>query len=378
MQLQTQVSKWKADPFSLSSVKELPQCGVIQYARKIASIPARNDYRAETFEIDGSFYVMVVSYNDGSKHGIDSIIYRFDGNALEIYQSVATNGARDAKYFEINGQRYLAIAQYYGDRTSLGYGVNSQILKWRNKRFEHIQSLPTKGAYSVAHFNIENDTFIAFANLYDNSHSVNSHVYKWISGQFVLFQSIPSLGAISIKYFQIGNLQFIVIAHHYTGSTYNTDSKIYLWSGAQFEIFQSISTFGAYDVETFTSNQFTFILFANNYNQNTKSNNIDSIVYIWNGVKFEEFQSIASKGATDFQAFSACDKTYVAIANNYDGSSGEISSVIYNVNGAGLQPYQHITVANIIRWSAFTYGNSTYLFAGPSTTKISYLFKWVG
>ena len=363
---------------SIVIVLELPQCGVIQYARKIASIPARNDYRAETFEIDGSFYVMVVSYNDGSKHGIDSIIYRFDGNALEIYQSVATNGARDAKYFEINGQRYLAIAQYYGDRTSLGYGVNSQILKWRNKRFEHIQSLPTKGAYSVAHFNIENDTFIAFANLYDNSHSVNSHVYKWISGQFVLFQSIPSLGAISIKYFQIGNLQFIVIAHHYTGSTYNTDSKIYLWSGAQFEIFQSISTFGAYDVETFTSNQFTFILFANNYNQNTKSNNIDSIVYIWNGVKFEEFQSIASKGATDFQAFSACDKTYVAIANNYDGSSGEISSVIYNVNGAGLQPYQHITVANIIRWSAFTYGNSTYLFAGPSTTKISYLFKWVG
>ncbi|XP_062504466.1 thrombospondin-type laminin G domain and EAR repeat-containing protein-like [Corticium candelabrum] len=159
---------------------------------------------------------MVVSQNDDSKYGIDSIIYSFDGNALEIYQSVPTDGAIDAKYFEINRQRYLAIAQYYGDRTSLEYGVNSQILKWRNKRFEHIQYLPTKGAFSVAHFNVENDTFIAFANHYDSSYSVNSHVYKWISGQFVLFQSIPSLGAISIKYIQIGNLHFIAIAHHYT------------------------------------------------------------------------------------------------------------------------------------------------------------------
>ena len=357
----------------IANFLELPQCGVIQYARKIASIPARNDYRAETFEIDGSFYVMVVSYYDGSKYGIDSIIYSFDGNALEIYQSVPTDGARDAKYFEINGQRYLAIAQYYGDRTSLGYGVNSQILKWRNKRFEHIQYLPTKGAHSVAHFNVENDTFIAFANYYDSSYSVNSHVYKWRSGQFVLFQSIPSLGANSIKHLQIEDLHFIVIAHHYTGSTHNTDSKIYLWSGAQFEIFQSIPTFGANDVETFTSNQFTFILFANYYNQNTKSYNVDSIVYIWNGVKFEKFQSIATKGASDFQVFSACDKTYVAIANHYAGSSA-----IYNVNGAGLQYYQHVIVSVIYRWSAFTYGNSTYLFAGPSTTDLSYLFKWVG
>ena len=190
------------------------RCGPIQYARRIVSLPARSDYRAEAFKIDGFMYVMVVSYHDGSKYGIDSIIYRFDGETLTRYQSVQTDGAKDAKYFEMRGQRYLAVAQYHGDRTSLGYRVKSQLYKWNGRKFVHFQAFHTRGAYDVEFFTIGNDSFLAFANYYDTSHSTDSHVYKWSSNQFVLFQSIPTLGAIAITHIHLGNSHFLAIAHH--------------------------------------------------------------------------------------------------------------------------------------------------------------------
>ena len=115
------------------------------------------------------------------------------------------------------------------------------------------------------------------------------------------------------------------------------------------------------------------------YNKATKNHNIDSKFYVWNGKEFEEFQSISTKGATDIEVFTVCDKQYVAVANNYDGGSSNIPSVIYEVGRAGLISYQQVTVDHIIRWSAFKNGNDTFLFGGPnSSSKTSYLFKWVG
>jgi hypothetical protein len=324
---------------------------------------------------------MVVSYYDGSTRGIDSIIYRFDGEVLTRYQTVQTDGALDAEYFEIRGQRYLAIAQHYGERTSLGYNVKSQLYKWNGRRFVHFQALPTRGAMDVEFFNIGNSSFLAFANQYDSSHSTDSHVYKWSSEQFqfVLFQAIPTLGASSIAFIRLENYHFLAIAHKTSGSTYNIDSKVYLWSGAQFELFQSIPTFGAHDVEMFSNGPFTFLGFANYYNDVSKKHTIDSKIYIWNGKEFEEFQSIPTKGATDIEVFTVCNKQYVAVANNYDGSSTNIPSAIYEVGHAGLNLYQQVTVDQVIRWSSFTHGNDTFLFGGPnSSSKKSYFFKWVG
>lgn len=356
------------------------RCGTIQYARRISTLPAKQDFRAESFEIDGFFYVMVVSHHDGNSRGIDSIIYRFDGDTLTRYQSVQTDGATDAIYFEMEGERYLAVAQMYGDRTSLKHRVKSQIYKWNGSQFIRFQALPTAGATTVEYFIIGGYCFLAFANSYNTSISIaNSQVYKWTSDLFVLFQSIPTSSAHGIIHIEIADSHFLAIANHNSRSTYNIDSMIYRWSGAQFEIFQSIPTQGAHDVETFSLGQFTFIGFANYYNSATKSSNTDSTFYIWNGNEFEEFQSIPTRGATDLQVFKACDRQYVAVSNRQDGGKTDIPSVIYEVAGSGLRPYQTVTVPQIQRWSTFQYGNDTYLFGGPNShTKKSYMFKWVG
>lgn len=320
---------------------------------------------------------MIISYYDGSKYRTDSVIYRFDGEILTRYQSVQTDGAIDAKYFQMRGQRYLAIAQHRGD--SLGYKVKSHLYKWNGRKFVHFQVFATRGAFEVEFFNIGNNSFLAFASYYDSSYSTDSHIYKWSSDQFVLFQAIPTLAATALVHIQLGNTHFLAIAQHYSGSTHNTDSKVYRWSGAQFEIFQSIPTFGAYDVEIFGNGPFTFIAFSNYYNAASKKHSINSKIYIWNGKEFEDFQSIPTKGATDMEVFMVCDKQYVAVANNNDGRSSNIPSAIYEVGRAGLNLYQEVTVDRIVRWSSFKHGNDTFLFGGPnSSSKNSYLFKWVG
>lgn len=130
----------------------------------------------------------MANYYDGTHH-LDSTIYQWNGKLFDTFQKVSTNGATHFTYFEIHGEHYLAVANYYDGST---HSTNSVIYKWSSTKFNKFQDIPTEGAMGCTAFVINNDTFISFANYYNSrhNHSVQSTVFKWSGEHFAKFQSL--------------------------------------------------------------------------------------------------------------------------------------------------------------------------------------------
>ena len=80
---------------------------------------------------------MANSYNSLSNSVVaDSRIYRynsfyssFDAEALSPFQAIQTRSAFDLEFFEIGGEKYLAVANHYNEFNS--YCTDSKIYKSR-------------------------------------------------------------------------------------------------------------------------------------------------------------------------------------------------------------------------------------------------------
>merc|ERR1711924_239056 len=109
--------------------------------------------------------------------------------------------------------------------------------------------ISTTDARDWESFEISGEQYLAVANADGN---IYSKVYKWNGARFVEFQSIPTRGARSWESFEISGEHYLAVANTRDGSgSYNTDSKIYKWNGTRFDEFQSIATNSAYDWESF-------------------------------------------------------------------------------------------------------------------------------
>ena len=62
---------------------------------------------------------------------------------------------------------------------------------------------------------------------------------------------------------------------------------------------------------------------------------INSIIYEYSFVtkQFVPYQTIATRGGYDWEAFQMNGQQYLAVANNFDGTLREINSAIYDVTG---------------------------------------------
>lgn len=67
-----------------------------------------------------------------------------------------------------------------------------------------------------------------------------------------------------------------------------------------------------------------------------------------------EYQSIPTDSAMDWEAFTIDGNTYLAVANSYNGSSHNIDSKIYKWNGISFAEYQSIPTNSAMDWEAFT------------------------
>ena len=118
----------------------------------------------------------------------------FDGVSFILFQSIATNGAYDWQYFNINGQSYLALAN---SDNGTNIAINSQIYKFSSSSSSSTAS-GLGGSTSPA--------------------------------SFVLYQSIPTNGAVNWNYFTINNQNYLVVANNGNGRS-NTTSSIFALSG---------------------------------------------------------------------------------------------------------------------------------------------------
>ncbi|MDL1982895.1 MAG: hypothetical protein LWX54_01665 [Deltaproteobacteria bacterium] len=244
---------------------------------------------------------------------------------FETQQAIATIGAMDWESFEISGETYLAVANYYNDSS---YNVDSRIYKWNGTSFVEIQAVATNGAHDWESFEIGGETYLAVANYYNGStRNINSEIYKWNGTSFVEFQAVPTNGAMDWESFEISGETYLAVANYYNDSSYNVDSRIYKWNGTSFVEIQAVATNGAHDWESFEIDGETYLAVANQYNGSIY--NINSRIYKWDGTAFVEFQAIATLGALDWESFEIGGETYLAVANYRNDSTCIINSRIY-------------------------------------------------
>ena len=95
--------------------------------------------------------------------------------------------------------------------------------------------------------------------------------------------------------------------------------------------FQSIPTSGALDWEYFSINNQSYLAVANQFNGTNYS--INSQIFKFDGTRFVPFQSIPTSGAADWEYFSINNQSYLALANTQNGTSYNTKSQIFKFNG---------------------------------------------
>ena len=132
------------------------------------------------------------------------------------------------------------------------------------------------------------------------------------SYRFVELQEILTSGARGWQPLSMSGIQYMVVSNE------NTDAKIYRWHDASstFLEMQSISTKGAWGWAAFSMNGIQHLAVSNHYDGS--SYDLDSKVYKWDDASssFLEMQSIPTKGASGWAAFSIDGVQHLAVANH--------------------------------------------------------------
>ena len=291
------------------------------------TLPTIGAYGLEYFSIAGKHFLAVANYYNG-KFQLDSVVFQWNGKRFIVFQKIPTNGGNYISFLSINREEYLVVVNYRGRST---FSTKSVIYKWSGGKFNKFQQLTAHaGAMGCVAFEINNITFIAFANYYNSrqKYSVHSTVFKWSGGHFVKLRSLQTYGARDVKSVNINGHTFLAYANYYSGSSYNIDSFIYKWGGNKFVLFQSIPTRGAIAWHPFVISGQTYLGVANHYG-NSQKYNTQSVVYQASGAQFNKYQEFATHGARDMASFEYKGHTYLAVANYYNGQKYNINSALY-------------------------------------------------
>ena len=323
---------------------------------KYQDLPTRGARDVEEFSIDGNIFLAFANFK-GDKNGYKtgSSIYKLDVSTGKFshYQSIDTTGGRHIIYFTIADKHYLAVANRYDGVNSR---LNSVIYQWDGKQFVVFQNCPTNGATNFNFFQILPEMFLAVTSYNDNLNTptTNSVIYKWEVNQFKTFQEIETERAIGSTAFVINNEPFIAFANNFkSGEGQYVQSPVYKWSVNSFVKMQTLQTYGAHDVKSFTHYGETFVAFANGYNG--KSSNIDSFIYKWNGSRFVHFQSIPTRAAVAVHPFEICDETFLGVAN----SEGFLD--VYQFSVSQFIIYQEKITYGASDMTSFEYKGHIYL-----------------
>lgn len=232
-----------------------------------------------------------------------------------MFQKISTSGASGFKFFTINGEHYLAVAESYDSNRS--YSIDSFVYKWQKGRFEKYQNIPTHGARACDSIVIANETYLVYANYYHSvtKNNVKLRLYKWSGDHFLQHQAIPSpQGTFSVKFFRVHGHVFLAFTSSAIKSLKSAKSPLYKWNGSKFTLFQDISTRGAWDLCPFEANGEMFLAFANYY-QDGVGFSVPSVVYKASGAQFTHYQDLETYGARGVDAFADEGNKYLVIAN---------------------------------------------------------------
>ena len=209
------------------------------------------------FKIGIEPFLSVVNVYDGN---VDSVIYKWRNNSFYEFKELRKNGYFGASAaFVIKNETFIAFAH---DRFF-------SVFKWSGEQFLEEQSKNTYGARDVKSFKMNGQIFLAIANFEDDS---KINIFKWSGNGFVSFQSVRTYRAIAWHPFVMCGQTFLGVANH------GGKSVVYQAIGSRFVKYQEFSTQGAHGMTSFVLRGHTYLVVANAISGQDEFN-INSTVY---------------------------------------------------------------------------------------------------
>ena len=209
------------------------------------------------FKIGIEPFLSVVNVYHGN---VDSVIYKWRNNSFDEFKELRKNGYYGASAaFVIKNETFIVVAAQ----------SHFYVFKWSGEKFREVQSKNTYGARDVKSFKMNGQIFLAIANFEDDS---KTNIFKWNGNDFVSFQSVRTYGAIAWHPFVMCGQTFLGVANH------GGKSVVYQAIGSRFVKYQEFSTQGAHGMTSFVHRGHTYLVVANALSGQDEFN-INSTVY---------------------------------------------------------------------------------------------------
>jgi len=298
---------------------------------------------------------------------------------------IPTSGARAVAPFTLEGRSYLAIPQLSADAPGTPEGMNGGnsdtdllLLRREGAGYVEHQRIPAPGGEDAEFFRVGDQAFLAVASIrsgrgpYD--YEVGSSIYSWDGRRFVKFQSVPTFAAKQWRHFEIDGRHFLGLAQGVSLPQHkdrNRPSVIFEWDGTRFQPFQEIPSQWAYNWHHLVIGGQHFLAHADNRDP--------SRLYRWDGHGFVAHQDLAEEHGRAFATFHVDGDDYLLVACIASPSR------LLRWDGWSFVEYQTLDGLGAREWAVLHGKHGPYVVrvnfilgtpAAPTTALTSQLYQW--
>jgi len=229
----------------------------------VQQIPTVGATKLEPFSMHGVQYIAIANFFDGSFHGVDSQIWKWDaimGNFSWMH-NIATEGAHDIEHISSGADHFLLVAQYRSSN-QVNFASSSLVLQYRQTSgtFELLTTLATAAARDIEPFIINGVNYFAVANyinLDDGSKETRSVLYTLECNvasasaagagsatryAVAVHQTFASTGGSSWTHFERGGRHYLALTN--LDGSEKDSMMIFSWNGTAFDFYNNATTDG--------------------------------------------------------------------------------------------------------------------------------------
>ena len=302
------------------------------------------------------------------------------------HQRLPTCGARAVLPFSIAGAQYLVVPQLAIDVPGTPAHMNggdsdtgALIYRWQHGRLVEDGVLPLSGGEDAEFFTLGEESYLVMAGVRSGSgpyrYNIDQVLYKWMSGSWVPIQTFAAFAAKQWHFFRVGDRTFLALAQGVTlghiEATNPRASRIYEWNGLRFDDFQTLGGMWGYNWESFEIAGQSFLAYADHVGE--------SLLLVWDGASFQPLQSFSEKAGRCIRYFRADGEHYVAFANIQGDST------LYRWGGKEFSPCQRLSGPGGREFCVVRTDSELYLVqinfiegepSAPRTNLTSRVFRW--
>lgn len=278
---------------------------------EVGNLPAAGGEDAEYFEINGRQFLAVANIRSGSgpyNYDVESVIFEYVEEQWCEFQRVATFGAKQWRYFSIDEQHFLGLAQGVEQPgLTSQHPTTSRIYRWNGEKFTEFQILDGRWGYNWTFVTHGDQHYLAYAD-----HLANSPILKWQDGSFQPLLKMPETGGRAFAFFQEGGELFGVFA----SISGRTVFGHFIDEG--FAVLQELGGAGGRELALLEHDgrrylaRVTFITGSREAPQTVQ----DSQVFVWEKDRFQELHTFRTFGGTSCAWFIENQEPYLVVTNS--------------------------------------------------------------